>query len=57
MYINIYRRPQGGGARGGTCPGARRGGGQEGALAPPGNLKIWGLHKDNLMRKNFKNIY
>ena len=39
--------------------GARRGGGQEGALAPPspGNSKIWGPPKDNLTRKIKKKIF
>ena len=36
--------------------GRPQGGGQEGALAPPGNSKIWGPPKDNLIRK-IKNIY
>ena len=31
--------------------GRPQGGGQEGALAPPGNSKIWGPPKDNLTRK------
>ena len=37
--------------------GARRGGGQEGALAPPLEIqKYRGPHKDNLTRKIFKKM-
>ena len=37
--------------------GARRGGGQEEALAPLEIQKYGGPHKDNLRRKNLKNVY
>ena len=35
---------------------APAGGGQEGALAPPGNSQIWGAPQDNLMRNFLKKI-
>ena len=43
-----------GGGRTGACMGARRGGGQEGALAPHLEIQKYGPPpKDNLTRKNF----
>ena len=47
VVIMVYRhgRPQGGGARGGTCP-------------PPLEIKNYGgPHKDNLTRKNLKKYF